>query len=131
MSIRMAWGRLVGEYSERIAEGGERRFAYEEMRITWNELCVGTSEEDAFERFGRNVGAIAYIRFGTLLAQNVRRGGAHLTAMLEAEEAEAFAGRRERAKREGEEAGTKLLGPMLGMLIIVIVIVVLPAFWSM
>ena len=134
MSIRTAWGRITAEYRGepgKIRSGKERRYAYEEMRLTWNELCIGVPEEEAFERFGQRVGELAYIRFGTLLAQNVRKGGSRLLELLEAEETEAFAQRKENARREGEKAGTRLLIPMFGMLVIVIAIVMIPAFRSM
>ena len=85
MSIRTAWGRITAEYRGepgRIRSGKERRYAYEEMRLTWNELCIGVPEEEAFERFGQRIGELAYIRFGTLLAQNVRKGGSRLLELL-------------------------------------------------
>ena len=47
--------------------------------------------------------------------------------MLEAEAENSFEERKRTAKRYGEEASTKLLGPMLLMLGIVIVILAVPA----
>ena len=41
-----------------------------------------------------------------------------------------FEERKARAKRLGEEAGTKLLVPMFFMLAVVLVIVIVPAFMS-
>ena len=41
-----------------------------------------------------------------------------------------FEDRKARAKRKGEETGTKLLVPMIMMLAVVLVIVIVPAFWS-
>lgn len=134
MSVRTAWGRIAAEYRESLEQGRNRRgrrYAYEEMRLTWNELCIGVPEEEAFERFGQRIGEISYIRFGTLLAQNVRKGGRRLLELLEAEEAQAFARRKENARREGEKAGTRLLIPMIGMLVIVIAVIMIPAVWSM
>jgi hypothetical protein len=43
---------------------------------------------------------------------------------------EAFEERKEAAKRLGEEAATKLLIPMMIMLIIVFLMILVPAFWS-
>ena len=59
------------------------------------------------------------------------RDSRRLLELLEAEETEAFAQRKENARREGEKAGTRLLIPMFGMLVIVIAIVMIPAFRSM
>jgi len=50
---------------------------------------------------------------------------------LEAEMWQAFEERKALAKRQGEEAGTKLLLPMMGMLVVVMVIVIAPALMSM
>ncbi len=50
--------------------------------------------------------------------------------MLRIEAVQAFEERMARAKRLGEEAGTKLLAPMFLMLAEVLVIVVVPAFLS-
>ncbi len=50
--------------------------------------------------------------------------------MLRMEAIQAFEERKARAKRLGEEAGTKLLAPMFLMLAVVLVIVIVPAFLS-
>lgn len=136
MSIRSAWERMADEYTQMLGRNGKRkdinrRYAFEEMKLTLNELLLGASQEEAFERFGRRTGEIAYVRLGSLLAQNVRKGNERLTALMETEEAESFARRKEEAKEQGEEAGTKLLAPMMGILIIIIAIVMIPAFRSM
>ena len=44
---------------------------------------------------------------------------------------QSFENRKSAAKRLGEEAGTKLLMPMMGMLMVVLVIVMVPAFLTM
>ena len=46
------------------------------------------------------------------------------------EAVQAMEDRKSRAKQLGEEAGTRLLVPMLFMLVIVLMIVVVPAFLS-
>ena len=67
---------------------------------------------------------------GALLSQNLRKGTKGLTQMLRMEAIQAFEERKARAKRLGEEAGTKLLAPMFLMLAVVLVIVIVPAFLS-
>ncbi|BCJ92476.1 hypothetical protein acsn021_00450 [Anaerocolumna cellulosilytica] len=127
MSLSNAWGKISKDYKDK---GGEKRFAYEEMTITYSELMIGTSEETAYERFGRRVKLLPYLRFSALLAQNVKKGSVGLLKQLELEAAEAFEERKELAKRMGEEAGTKLLLPMMLMLLLVLVIIMVPAFMS-
>ena len=71
-----------------------------------------------------------YGKLGTLLSQNLQKGNAGITEALEAESKDAFEDRKADARRAGEEAGTKLLLPMGIMLLVVMMIVILPAFMS-
>ena len=59
-----------------------------------------------------------------------RNGIANIRAILNAEMAQAWEERKNLARRLGEEAGTKLLGPLFIMLIIVMVIIIVPAMLS-
>lgn len=88
-------------------------------------------ETESYENFGRRCNAQPYIRLGALLSQNLRKGTKGLTHLLRLESIQAFEERKARAKRLGEEAGTKLLLPMFLMLAIVLIIVIVPAFLSM
>ena len=67
----------------------------------------------------------------SFLSQNLKKGTRGLTELLSLEAIHAFEERKARARRKGEEAGKKLLAPMVMMLGIVLIIVVVPAFWSM
>ena len=87
-------------------------------------------ESESYERFGRRCGVQEYIRLGALLSQNLRKVTKGLNDLLYLEMVQSFEERKARAKRLGEEAGTKLLMPMFLMLGVVLVIVVVPAFFS-
>ena len=145
MTCRGAWDKIYRDYmktldkadsSEKKASAGEngkirkRRYAYEEMVISNNEMQLGLPEIKVYERFGSRCSVPAYNRFGNMLARNIKRGSAGIIEMLESEAKESFAERRENVRKKGEETGTKLLLPMFGMLILVIAIVVVPAFSS-
>ena len=91
----------------------------------------GITEVEAYERVGKRCGISVYMKFGALLAQNLKKGTKGMADLLRNEAAQAFENRKSRAKRLGEEAGTKLLAPMFGMLAIVLIIVIVPAFLSM
>ncbi len=127
MSLSNAWIKIAKDYKEKIAK---KRFAYEEINITASELMLGTSEVIAYERFGRRVKLLPYLRFSSLIAQNVKKGSGELLNQLELEATEAFEERKELAKRLGEEAATKLLIPMVLMLIIVLSIIMVPGMLS-
>ena len=51
--------------------------------------------------------------------------------MLKFEAIQAFENRKSLAKRKGEEAGAKLLMPMMGMLAVVFVMIMAPAFFTL
>lgn len=124
LTMRGAWERMVNNYRK----SGQNRFVYEEMCITLREIENGYSEVNAFERFGKRCRLLPYLRFSGLLEQNLVKGSRSVIPMLEQEALNAFEERKETAKRLGEEAGTKLLIPMAGMLFIVLVMIMFPAF---
>ncbi len=131
MTIKQAWCRIAEDYSgNNSARKLNKRYAYEEMLLTAHELKLGMPEGNAYEQFGRRTGILAYMKFGSLIAQNLKKGSKGLAELLSREAMEAFEDRKELAKRLGEEAGTKLLGPMMIMLLIVLIIIVIPAFMS-
>lgn len=131
MSILHAWEKIVKDYEKKVENGStNRRFAYEEMKITYYEIKSGESESNAYSNFGKRCNIHEYLKLGALLEQNVRKGAKGLAKMLEAEANQAFEQRKNLAKKLGEEAGTKLLMPMIGMLAIVMIIVLIPAFTS-
>ena len=121
---------MVEDY-ERQKEPTGVRCAYEEMQKTLREMESGHTEAESYENFGRRCKVQAYLRFGALLSQNLRKGTRGLTQLLKMESIQAFEDRKARARRLGEEAGTKLLLPMFLMLAVVLVIVIVPAFLSM
>lgn len=132
MTMKGAWTRIATEYLKKRQKGQqEYRFVYEEMLVTVRELESGMSEGKAYELFGKRLGILSYMKFSTLLVQNLRKGSADLLRLLEYEATDAFRERKERAKVMGEEAGTKLLMPMMLMLVIVLAMIIYAAFRSM
>ena len=107
------------------------RYAYEEMKITCREMESGIMQAESYERFGRRCHGQEYIRFGALLSQNIRKGTKGITQILKMEAVQAFENRKMRAKKLGEEAGTRLLIPMFIMFTVVLIMVIVPAFLSM
>ena len=97
---------------------------------TNREICDGLSERAAYQKFAERTGIPMYRRFVRLLLQNLSKGSAGLYALLEQETENAYIQRRNFAKKRGEEAGTKMLFPMILMLAIVMAIVLVPAVVS-
>lgn len=126
MTVRSAWERMLSDYKK----SGRKRYVYDEMQHTMAQLEVGMPELKAYEEFGRRCAILSYLRFTTILTQNLKKGSSGIAALLRMESEEAFSERKNQARRKGEEAGTKLLFPMGGMLIIVFVLILVPAFAS-
>lgn len=131
MTIRGAFEKVAADYEKQIRKGKKKkRFAFEEILITVREMKGGVPEYQAYRNFGTRSGVRRYGKLGTLLSQNLQKGNAGITEALEAESKDAFEDRKADARRAGEEAGTKLLLPMGIMLLVVMIIVILPAFMS-
>ena len=130
MTIRNAWEKIVQNYEQQKESMGKRPL-YEEMLVTLHEIQGGVSESEAYERFGKRCGTSTYMKFGAMLSQNLRKGSKGISDILRMEAIQSFENRKSTAKRLGEEAGTKLLMPMLGMLAVVFIMVMVPAFLSM
>ena len=129
MTVRKSWRKIVNDYDSRIKQQGKRA-VYEEMKYTCRQMDGGVPEAECYEKFGRRCGTQEYMRFGALLSQNLRKGTKGLNDLLRLEAIQSFEERKARARRLGEEAGTKLLLPMFLMLAEVLVIVVVPAFFT-
>ena len=129
MTVKRAWKKIVQDYELQKEERG-LRYAYEEMKLTVREIESGIPETESYENFGKRCEVQAYMKLGALLSQNLRKGVRGLGEILRWESVQAFEERKARAKRKGEEAGTKLLLPMFLMLTIVLVVVIVPAFFS-
>lgn len=130
MTAKNAWKKIVTDYEKRLQNTG-KRYAYEEMLYTYHEMQGGMTENESYEKFGYRCQLRPYLKFGVLLSQNLRKGSKGLAEILSLEAATAFEERKSLAKKLGEEASTKLLLPMFLMLAIVLVIVIVPAFFSM
>lgn len=128
MTIRNAFVKMGEDYKKYRKE--RRRYVYEEILITCHELQSGRSESEAYDHFGRRCQVPVYMKLCTLLSQNIRKGSNNLLHMLRQEADSAFVERKNLAKKLGEEAGTKLLLPMMMMLCIVMVIIMIPAYFS-
>lgn len=129
MTVRKSWERIVHDYKLQKKEKGVR-FIYEEMAESYNQLRAGIPESVVYERFGQRCGLKEYLKFSSLICQNLKKGTKDLIVLLESETVEAFENRKNLARRYGEEAGTKLLVPMVLMLAIVMTVIMVPAMMS-
>jgi hypothetical protein len=103
---------------------------YEELGIFVRSLDNGMLEEQALEELGKRNGIPQYRKFCSLLSANLKKGSMNLSDLLEKEAQEAFLEHQSHIRKLGEEAGTKLLLPMIMMLAVVMVIIIVPAFMT-
>ncbi len=130
MSARNAFIRLGKDYEIRKEQGGKKKFVYEELLVTIRKMENGMSEMEAYDYFAKRCDLICYKRLMSMILQNVRKGTEGLKESLVTETKNAFEERKQVARRLGEEAGTKLLLPMMLMMGIVLMIIVVPAYFS-
>lgn len=125
MTIQGAFRKIAFHYKER--EGKEIRYAYEEMLNICCQMEKGVGEALAYEQFGQNCQDMHYIKFGSILSQNLKKGSKGLPELLLKEADQGMEERKNLARRMGEEAGVKLLLPMTLMLMIVMALLVVPS----
>lgn len=135
MQMKNILSTLINEYeagtkNQRLQHEDYREALICELKKAQHSLDLGMPEEQIYYQLGRRLKLPCYIKLMTLLEQNVKRGTKGLTDVFEQEEVNALEERKNLAKRYGEEAGTKLLGPMILLLIIIMLIVMIPAFLS-
>ena len=119
-----------GEDYKKQRVSKKKQYVYEEIVLLCHELQSGVSETDAYAHLGKRCRLQPYMKLSTLLSQNLRKGNRDLLSKLRQEAETAFEERKNSAKKAGEEAGTKLLLPMMMMLCIVMVLIMIPAYFT-
>ncbi len=128
LTMHNAFVKIAEDYHK--TKGKTYRYAYEEMLAVCYEMKRGVPEGEAYERFGRRCELPAYAKMGTLLSQNLKKGAKGLLEVLEREAVSSLEEQKNLARRLGEEAGTKILFPMLLLLIVVFILLLAPAVMS-
>lgn len=128
MSVKQVWYNISASYLEKRQKGAEKKSPiYEEMLETYYELLDGETEVNAYRNFGNRVQSATFQRLIRLLNQNNRRGSHGISKLLELESQRAFSERIHLARELGEKAQTRLLAPLLLMMMVIFVIVMAPA----
>ena len=128
MTARKAFEKMSLDYKRK--KKTRLHFAYDQILSACHEMNSGVSEMEAYRRFGERCGQVKYKTLATLLIQNLQKGSRHLSDMLEREAVEAWEERKRKARVLGEAAATKLLVPMIMMLLVVMALIMIPAFLS-
>ena len=127
MSIRNVFFKLADDYRRGLRAGKASRYVNEEILLLCNELESGIAEPDALTHFSRRCRSRQYTKLCSLLIRGRSKGSSTLLQELQEEAEYAYEARKSMARQLGEEAGTKLLLPMMLMLVVTLMMILLPA----
>lgn len=127
VNLRRAMERIGKDYVESRKKGEERK-AYEVILEICQEMERGVSEKRAYEELGEKCGILYYKTLSALLVQHLQKGSGDMGRILEEEAGKAQEIRRQQARILGEQASTKLLFPMILMLLVVFILLMVPAW---
>lgn len=131
MTTRQAWSRIATQYNfKRKNALVPKRPVYEAILRMNGRFTEGVSERMAYEQFRTEIPAPCYHKLMRILLGNLEKGSQGICMRLEEESQAAFEQRILQAKKRGEEASTKMLGPLIVMMLLVMGIVMFPALIS-
>lgn len=130
LTLYMSAGLSFRSAIVKISKSADKsRFYAKELEIVIRELENGISEQKAISKLAERCKIPCYIKLSVLINQNIRKGN-NMQKQLKEEMDKAFEERKNLARKYAEEAGTKLLFPMILMLLVVMVMIMYPAFVS-
>lgn len=128
MTTRQAWNRIATQ------EGKKKQIQNtpisEHIYRLNMRLKEGEKERAAYEMFAKEVDVVCYRRLMRILIANLEKGTSDICSYLEEESRKAYEERILLAKKRGEEASTKMLLPLMIMMVLVMAIVLIPAIIS-
>lgn len=129
VNLRKAIWRIGNDYEKYIKPKEERK-AYEILVEACHEMDRGLGEREVYARMGEKMGLLPYRTLSALLIQHLQKGSRGMEHLLEEEAAKAQEMRQQQARVLGEQASTRLLFPMILMLVVVFVLMLVPAWIS-
>lgn len=123
-------GMIMREAWQEVAEGGEG-VIYDEMRLVVVDMSNGVSEIDAFYNFGMRCVIPEIKKFTSTIIQGMTKGNSELVIMLQEQSKEVWQLKQTLVRREGEQAATKLLFPMMIMFVGILIMIVVPIFTNL
>ncbi|HHW48867.1 MAG TPA: type II secretion system F family protein [Clostridiaceae bacterium] len=124
MTVSKAWEKVVTDSKQKGA-------LYEELAVTISDIRAGKSEYKAYEEFAKRCRTPEITRAVAIIIQNLRKGNSELVSVLRVYANECWEMRKNTAKKLGEEASTRMLAPMMLMLVAILIIVAAPAAISL
>ncbi len=127
LSFPSAVSRICSDYEKRRKTDGER-YAFDQIRLMDHSLHMGLRPMEVCLEWGEHFRERAYARFAMLLSQSFSKGAKELRFMMEKEQEDAFRQQIDFVRKEGEEASTRLVFPMVALLFIIMALIMFPAF---
>ncbi len=130
MAMPKALEKIALDYMAISQRKGIKKPFYEELSLMVGEMTGGKIFSEALNDFALRCKAREILKFISIVELNHKKGSGELITTLKLQSNEAWETRKNVAKRLGEEAGTKLLFPMMIMLMAILMIVMTPAILS-
>lgn len=127
LSVRNAWERIVLLYRRKE---DTQNIVFQELNWGLMQMQKGVPELEVYEVFGIRTGLVHYKKMMAIFISDRKRGSVNLLDAMNQEMLLAWEEKKRKTRQHGEKIGTKLLIPMMGMLGIVFVIILVPAFLS-
>lgn len=131
LSISNSLHRIAGDYLKNRAAGGKPRQVYEELAITCQKIKNGMYEAYAYEEMGRRYGLPCYIKFSALLISGLKLGTGDFNRHLSEEVTNSLLEHKANILQKSSRSSTKLLGPMMMIFAVILILIMVPAFFSM
>lgn len=123
-------GMIMREAWEEVAYNGETTI-YREMQRSVQEMNNGVSEVDALYNFGSRCIISEIKKFVSTIIQGIEKGNSELAGMLQRQSSEVWEVKKQKVKRQGEKAASKLMFPMLLMFMGILIMIIIPIFTNM
>lgn len=127
LTAKNAFLKIGEDYRKEKGKSRKQCYLYEEVLVCGYQFLNGGGEDRVYHEWGKRCDEVNCRKLGFLLSAHVRQGNERMLSMLSEEMNRALEEKKSRAKKQGEEAGTKLLFPMVLMLIEVMFLILLPA----
>ena len=132
MTIRQAWGKIAAQYERTKNVHPEKQNSLYEQIVAMNRrLEEGENERVVYQKFADKLQIRCYYQLMRTLCNHLEKGSKDLCKQLEEECRRAYEEKILIMKKMGEEASTKMLVPLMGMMFLVLAIVLLPAILGM
>ena len=125
LTVERAWEMILNDSND------SNSALNKEMTKTFKDMKSNLPTVKCLNDLSRRCKVKEVSKFSSILLQNMNKGSSDLVSMLQQLSDECWEERKNMAKQKGEEASTKLLFPMMLMLLTVFTIVLVPAMMQM